>query len=256
MAAIKLMWLTPLLNPPYVAVLQILVGCAAVVLVIGLWKWRCRVEASVVSAAATAGICLALSCAAPFWVNGSGYFAQRFAIYWVIFLLVAAAAAKPPRWCATVIGGIALGAAPIVILFQSSALSSATRQLSVVMDAPLVPTGSLGVIVSEPGRGARFGADFVRWSAAHWFRRSQAILTNAVWMDLPMIMLRPKETYPWTYSDDLEAPERVLAGLDRAGGLRVAVRVREGGPLTHGLLQRLGFRVVSSTPEVAFYSCP
>jgi len=254
---LRLMWLAPLLNPLYLAVLQALAGFAALTLVMGWWKRRGRVGAAAITATAAAAVCLVVSCAAPFSVNNSSHFAQRFGLYWVIFLLLAAAAVKPPRACTTAMGILALSAAPVLIVFQSSVLSAAVSQLTASMDVPPAPPGSLGIVVAEPGPGVGLGADLVLWSGAHWFRRSQAILTNDAWLDLPWIMIRPRETYPWTYSNDVrQIPYRLQAGLDQAGALRMAVRVHERGPLTEGLLQGLGFRAVTSAPEIAFYSRP
>jgi hypothetical protein len=39
------------------------------------------------------------------------------------------------------------------------------------------------------------------WSEVHYFRRSQAILANQPWMEMPIILLRPTHPDRWSYHD-------------------------------------------------------
>jgi hypothetical protein len=50
------------------------------------------------------------------------------------------------------------------------------------------------------------------WSAAHYFRRSRAILANDPWMNSPLIMLRPARPDRWSYLDPGDANKALMSG--------------------------------------------
>ena len=89
----------------------------------------------------------------------------------------------PPAWCCPCNGQTLPGRSP---------------QMSPVLQSPVAPAGSVGVIVGElPPHPEGFSFDPYFWGGAHYFRRSRAILANAPWLDLPIIMLRPAHPGRW-----------------------------------------------------------
>ena len=256
-AELKFWTLAPLTGAIYRACLILVAASAAIALVTGLWKRRKWPGPAVSSLAGLGAMCLIASIAAPGTINGSAFFRERFSIYWVMCLIVVAAAVKPPRWCAVVLGVIALAATSAVVFFQWSYLSGTARELASAVDAPPVEPGSLGVVIADEIRSSYKGAvgDPFAWGSAHFFRTSKAILSNAPWTDLEIIMLRPRHVYPWTYCEPDRASRKTLESIAMASETRpdFAVRVDGDGPITSEIIGRLDFRAFRSYPQVAYY---
>jgi hypothetical protein len=261
-AELKLWSLSPLGSIAYRLVLLALIASAGATLLIGLRRRREPIGAAAASVAGMAVVCLIARYATPVSLNNGGaFFQQRFSIYWVMFLFGFCSVLKPPRWFVNTIGVVALGCTATVLCFQWTYLSATARNLNSALAEPLVAPGSLGVVVSETDyvRREAVGDPFLGGSA-HFFRNSKAIMTSAAWMDGPLIMLRPKHEYPWTYASTSLASERILAAISRTGAasvkLDLVILVNGEGPITRELIERLGFRTSNAGRQVAFYYHP
>jgi hypothetical protein len=252
---LKFWTLAPLTAGGFRALWIAVAASAGIAVLIGLAKERGRIGPDAASIGAIAIVCLIARCVTPESANGSSYFAERFSIYWIAFLLVLAAALKPPRWSTVMVGAIALGAMPILLFFHWTYLSGAARGLAAAIDAQQLRAGSLGIVIADqcPADPGAVGNPF-KWGSVHLFRTSNAILTNAPWMDLEIIMLRPKHLYPWAYLDPDLAPEKLLQAAAAAPTLDFAVGVDGEGPMTQEVIRRLDFHDFRRTPRLVFYS--
>ena len=156
------------------------------------------------------------------------------------------------------VGVIALGCAAGVLCFQWSYLATTAKEVNNAYAVPPAAPGSLGVVISETDyiRG-RAGGDPFLGGSSHLFRNSKAIATSAAWMDLPIIMLRPKHHYPWTYASTGLTAKKLLATLRETGTVPVkfdfVMLVNGEGPVTREVIERLGFRTSDAGRRVAFY---
>jgi hypothetical protein len=83
----------------------------------------------------------------------------------------------------------------------------------------------------EPSRRGDLAFSPFVCGGAQYYRRSEAILANAPWIDLSIIMIRP--THPDRYNKlDLYPAARLLSSASSAGGAKADLSfvVREGGP--------------------------
>ena len=190
----------------------ILVAVALLALLWSLWKHGGRASAGVWALTAAGAICFALVCMAPESVNGSHYFPDRFAIYWPLFLFAAAAASDPPRRWSVAAGALAACVTCVVLPIQYARASGIVAELRPVVEAPAVPAGTSGLIISGPApHDTDLAFEPFLWSGAHFFRRSGAILANTPWLDLPILMLRPAHPNRWSYMEPAAA-DAVLTG--------------------------------------------
>ena len=223
----------------------LLVSIAGFVLVAGSWKDGRRVRSAPVALAAIGAICFALYCVAPPRMNGSFYFAERFPILWVLFLLAAAAALRPPRrW--SVSAGVAAACVTMCVLpVQWVQISRIGAQLAPALKSPPAATGSMGLIVG-PQKLEPEGLSFnpYVWGGTHYFRRSRAILVNEPWMNLPIIMLRPTQMNPWSYLDPDGANPVLITAMTGTGSAQLPDFVVQQGSSdfdTDELMKRKGW---------------
>jgi hypothetical protein len=151
---------------------------------------------------ATSAICFLLYCIVPERVSGGYYFAERFPILWILFLLAGASAVPMPRAWSTTAGAIAAVIAGGALLQQWVKVSEIGSQIAQIQDVQPAAPESVGLIVG-PRRGMPEGLAFnpYLWSGVHYFRRSQAILANDPWLEMPVMMLRPAHPDRWSYRD-------------------------------------------------------
>lgn len=153
----------------------------------------------------------------------------------------------------------ALVLAVVILPLQWIYLSRTARDLNTALNVPLVKPGSMGMLMADKDAVANDN-DIVRpymWAGIHYFRESQAILTNAPWMDFKFIMLRPKIVDPWTYEDDLRyVPVEALNALNSENRITVdfVVRFDPDGQHTWAVMQRLGLPLIGESPKLAFYA--
>ena len=224
---------------------MLLVIIAGLTLFRGTWKDGRRVRSAAVALAAIGGICFLLYCVVPPRLNGSYYFAERFPILAVLFLLATAAAVRPPGWWSAAAGGAGGCVTVAVLLLQGTNMARIAAQIAPAWDSPPAATASVGVIVG-PAKSLPDGLSFdpYMWGAVHYFRRSRAILANEPWMDLPIIMMQPLTPDRWSYLDPEDASQVLVNSL--VGGAAVppvdfAVQEGPSDMEIEGLMRRMGW---------------
>jgi len=141
-------------------------------------------------------------CVVPERMSGGYYFAERFPILWILFLLAGASACRLPRGWSTAAGALAATVTVFALAMQWANVSEIGARIALANDTGRATAGSVGVIVGLR-RGMPDGLAFnpYLWCGAHYFRRSRAILANEPWMDESVMMLRPARPDRWSYRD-------------------------------------------------------
>jgi hypothetical protein len=118
----------------------------------------------------------------PTAIGDKAFLPQRFAIFAVLFLLAATGivASSLPRFAL-----IGMGCALVAYMapFQFQVNREYASQWKQVLDAPVVSHARLGALMREGPSDARLAYDPLGWVGAHYFRRSQAPMLNAPWMN-------------------------------------------------------------------------
>jgi hypothetical protein len=173
-----------------------LVCCAAIA---GL---RRGAPPDAISLLATSAICFLLFCLAPERISGGYYFAERFPILWVLFLLAGTSALRLPRGWNEPIGVTSAAVAAIALVLQWHNVSEIGLRMATAGAVPQAVEGSVGLMIGRHGEmpdGLAFNPYL--WSGVHYFRESRAILANEPWMEMPILMLRPVHPDRWSYHD-------------------------------------------------------
>jgi hypothetical protein len=213
--ALKLWGIAPFTSPTYRLGLAFPLAMAGLACLAAVWTHR-RPSSSAIALFATSAICFTLFCFAPFSINGSSLFSNRFAIFWIVLFVAAAAALHPPHRWSLAAGVIAFFVTGALLSMQWVSISRIAREIRPALDAPLAEVGSVGLIIGEDnGSSARLRFDPFIWSGAHYFRRSKAILANTPWMDLPIIMIRPMSVDRWSYLEPSTASSSLLSALKK-----------------------------------------
>ena len=223
----------------------LLAGVACIILLEGLWSNRRTLRQAPIALAVTSGICFVLFGIVPARVNGSYYFAERFPIIMVLFLLAGAAAMPLARAWTGRVGYLAAAVSAGVLILQWGNVSEISFQIALAEDAAPAAAGSVGLLIG-PRRSTPDGLAFnpYMWSGAHYFLRSRAILANEPWMDLPIIMLRPTHPDDWSYLDPDDARERLVDRIAGGGTFKGLDFVVQTGPADvdiHNLMARSGW---------------
>jgi hypothetical protein len=235
----------PFTSLSYRVGLIFLLGMTGLALLVSVWKHGGRASSAAIAMIGTSAICFTLFFIVPRSINGSWLFPHRFPIFWILFLIAAAAALRPPRLCTLAVGVIALCATSTVVLLQWVNVSRITTAMRPVLDAPPAKAGSVGLIIGEKAsdpEGLAF--DPFLWGGAHYFRRSRAILANAPWMDLPIIMIRPAHPDRWSDLQPYPAAQSLLVASSGGGAVPELSFVVRGGPsgaLTDAVISGLGW---------------
>ena len=151
---------------------------------------------------ATSGIFFLLFCLAPERVSGGYYFAERFPILWVLFLLAGTSALRLPRGWGESIGATAAVVAAIAIVMQWRNVSEIGARMRLAPAVPQAVAGSVGLMIgrhNQTPEGLAFNPYL--WSAAHYFRQSRTILANEPWMQMSILMIHPTHPDRWSYRD-------------------------------------------------------
>jgi hypothetical protein len=129
----------------------------------------------------------------PGVVAGAAYFDQKFPLLALVFFFAAAARNRAPEkwhWAA----GIAVCAVSMFILgYQTIQCRRMNVELADVLDAPVMPRGSVGALTFE-GPIMTAGRPFspIVYGGAYYFIRSHAVMINVpYWMDHPYMMVYP-----------------------------------------------------------------
>jgi hypothetical protein len=182
--------------------LLLLLGMVGLTVIGNPWKQAGRVRSGPLALMATSAICFILFCFVPPQLNGTWYFAERFPIFWVLFLIATTAALRPPLWWSNTAGVIAFCVTVSVLAMQWVHISRIAREVRPALEAPAAKSGSVGLIVGDSRQfppGLAF--DPYIWAGVHYFRRSGAILANAPWTDQSHIMIQPAHSDRWSYTD-------------------------------------------------------
>lgn len=131
----------------------------------------------------------------PRSMNGSDFFSDRLMLFVWIFALAAAAA----RLCTKIAVRKALVVAGFV--FSLASLSLAERwvrptaeKLMAIETGPIAAQNQRGIFVDSPAlpEATNLTFDPFNWAGARYFRRSNSIMLNSPWLDLPILPLAPK----------------------------------------------------------------
>jgi hypothetical protein len=202
---------------------------------------------------------------APSHVSAWAHLDERFPALSALFLLTAAGgwALSGRVKVATGFAGALIALLALSVNLQQS--GKYARVLEPLLEAPVAKAGARGVIVTLDHDSAfphdtRFSPCL--WAPAHYFRRSQAILLNAVWLDLPQIQLSVKHPRRYHFKGPPTMLQYLTAGLSNTSqevpdglDLLIAIDCRESGgrmPDLRGLNARYSLQAASwSTPEFA-----
>ena len=197
----------------YRAGAMVLMGFTGIALGAGLWQNRRNIRPAASALLVSSGACFLLYCVVPERMNASFYFAERFPILWVLFLLAGTAALPLSRRWSIAAGGLAVCIAATLLLQQRANVAAIGSQIARTQQLPPPKAGSVGLITATT-REVPYSLQFnpYMWSAVHYFRRSQAILANDPWMNSPLIMLQPVRPDRWSYLDPDDANEALISG--------------------------------------------
>jgi hypothetical protein len=228
----------------YWSALGLLAAVAAMVLVQSPWKKDGRWRPAAIALAGTGAICFALYAVVPPQINDTWYFAERFPIFGVLFM-IAGAAALVPRWeWSRLAGGLAVLVTLGVVGAQWVTVRRIAGEMRPAMEAPVAKAGAVGLVIGPfKGYPAGLAFDPYMWAGVHYFRRSKAILANTPWMDQTHILLGPVHEDRWSYLDpDGEAAKfgDSIPGIDF-----VMIEGPDDGNLER-LVERVGLREVGS----------
>ena len=209
---------------------------------------------------ATSAICFLLFCLAPERVSGGYYFAERFPVLWVLFLLAGTSALRLPRGWNESIGAAAAAVALSVLVLQWHNVSEIGSRLSTARPVPQVVEGSVGLMIGHHGEmpdGLAFNPYL--WSGVRYFRESRAILANEPWMEMPILMLRPAYPDRWSYHDPDFARQELETDIATGLPTRCPDFIVQAGPVdldVERLLTRSGWSQSAETAYLRLYRRP
>jgi hypothetical protein len=130
-------------------------------------------------------------------MNGSEHFSDRLVI--CIWLVAIAAASGGPVLQPLLRNTVAIAAAAMALFALGMAdhfIRPVANRLSLIEDAPVKPH-RLGILLDAPVREYNRYLTFdpyIRWAGARYFRRSNAVLLNSPWLDLPILPIGLRST--------------------------------------------------------------
>jgi hypothetical protein len=222
-----------------------LLAFTGVALGVGLWRNRRNIRPPASALLVSSGICFLLYCVVPERMNDAFYFAERFPILWVLFLLAGTAALPLSHRWSIAAGGLAVCVTVTLLVQQRANVAEIGSQIARMQQLPPPKAGSVGLIAAastETPHGLQFHP--YMWSAVHYFRRSQAILANDPWMNSPLIMLAPARADRWSYLDPGDASKALMSGkVSEAdtGDLDFVVQMGPPDSGIDGLMHRYGW---------------
>ncbi len=167
----------------------------------------------------TSLLCFCLFTVVPVSINNSSYFPDRFPIFWLLFMIAFVAPIPLPSLAQVALAGGAVAASLIMLGLQWTYTSSLAEALRPVLETPLLEPRSRGVILAGAIVNTRAQFDPFIWAGSHYFRRSHAILLNAPWTDLPIIMLRPSSPRPWSHLSPVPETVYLSSALRQHGSI-------------------------------------
>ncbi|MBC7925969.1 MAG: hypothetical protein H7039_09970 [Bryobacteraceae bacterium] len=231
---VKLWPIVPYFTIPYRAGPVLLIFAAIVAIAAAVPAALRKLPRAAVVCLLTSAACYLLYVFAPVPLNGATYFANRFPIFWVVFLFASAAAlptALPSahsrfRYAVPV---LAIPVALLSLFLQWRHTSATAAELTPTLNAKVIGPGSLGLICSDSARDPIRSYDPHLWLGVHYFRRSKAVLVNAPWMYLPHIMLKPVKASDWDFIDPHPMADYLGAGdVKQLPSSNLAFMIRAG----------------------------
>ena len=152
----------------YRSCLGLLVGLAGIVLARSPWKQDGRWRSAAIAPMGTAAVCFVLYAVVPPQINDTWFFAERFPIFGVLFVIVGAAALAPDwEWSRTA-GGLAVLVTLVVAGGQWTAVSQIGERIRPALEAPVAPAGSVGLILGlSKGYPSGLSFDPYMWAGVH-----------------------------------------------------------------------------------------
>lgn len=130
----------------------------------------------------------------PRSINGSDFFADRLVIYiWLFAIAGASAYITPGLRSEKSLIVVVVCTVLLTVWSDDRQVRSAAQKLMQMERVDQPTAGSRGIFIYapiEPGsERLTFGA--YQWAAARYFRRTETVLLNAPWLDLPILPLAP-----------------------------------------------------------------
>ncbi|MFL6547014.1 MAG: hypothetical protein ACJ8LM_17765 [Candidatus Udaeobacter sp.] len=130
----------------------------------------------------------------PRSINGSDYFADRLIIYIWSFAVIGAAAFvtfRDRHWRAIRFGSCFIAIALLAVYDKE--VRAAAHHLERIEASPVSPHGGRGMFIDAPMPPADFFLTFdpYIWSSARYFRKTETVMLNAPWLDLPILPVAP-----------------------------------------------------------------
>jgi len=205
---LKLWPVAPLTSGAYRSGLMAVLLLALVSVIAGMvLRWRHVASSGLVALCLTSLLCFLLYVFLPEWINGSGYFRERFPIFFVLFLLAAGAASAPSSRWSYAAGGIAVLALCSTGVLQWRRATEIATELRPLLTAEISGPLGAGVLLHERSPENPIDRDVTfdpyAWAGAHYFRRAHAVLLDTMGLDQPIHLLRPANPGPWDYLDPL-----------------------------------------------------
>jgi hypothetical protein len=249
-----LLWpVAPFISRAYRAGLLLLLATVVLAACAGIWRRRRRASSAAIALGASSVVCFLAVVAGPEngGVSGAAYIPERLAIFWVMFLIAAAASFRPARQWSLAVGAVALCVGCFVVPYQWSRTTQLAREMQPVLQTPAVKAGSIGVSTREENlKGpADLGFDPFISAGVHYYRRSGALMANALFLDMPHIMLRRAHPDRWSgmpYPQTGRVISRGLAAGDAFPDLGFVLNVGAPGRVATALDGAPGWRPLTS----------
>ncbi len=164
----------------------------------------------------------------PSDLNNSAYFSARLVLF--IWIAALAAAAGTPIPGPRVRAGVALAAvlaAGLTLLLAQARIRPIAQDIALIESMPPVAAHSVGLLMHGPGYQLPTTTTYdpYFWSGVRMFRRTDSVLWNTPWLDLPIIPLGPRPVLP-TYHlspNDLEYPPGLRVRMAGSATMRQEV---------------------------------
>jgi hypothetical protein len=112
----------------------------------------------------------------------------------------------------------------LVLALAEPQMRTASRLLAQMENSPVAPNGLKGMFIDTPHPPAELRTSFdpFLWSAANYFRKTNTILMNAPWLDLPILPIGGKEQLFASRipAHSIDYPDFLVGELIRSGQLR------------------------------------
>jgi hypothetical protein len=164
----------------------------------------------------------------PRSVNGSDYFADRLIIYvWIGALAAAACFRFTNRRSSRTVSAVAVFFSLTALALADHYVRPVSKQIAAWESVHSHPPGQFGIFLDSPGgpTTSTISFDPYLWAAARYFRRTDTVLLNAPWLELPVLPIAPRGSEfanRFTYLNDYPDHFRELLMYSAASRASVA----------------------------------